>query len=145
MANIGVDEKIYKVRIIELEVTASSKQQALEFALNDINAVYEEGTLEVEIHEDGELTGNGEPEVVQFLFDTVPLEDFREHFNADFTDEDTLDTWIAKEEQDGKYHILASTDRMELISNVQVDDSGSRFEYFQVPNTKEGLVYIAIA
>lgn len=145
MANIGVDEKIYKVRIIEMEVTASSKKQAVEFALSDINATYEEGTLEVEIHEDGELIGNGEPEDVQFLFDTVPLEDFREHFNADFTIEDTLETWIAKEEQAGTYHILADTDRMRLISDIQADDSGSRFEYFQVPDAYEGLVYIAIA
>lgn len=145
MTNIGVDEKDYTVRIIELQVRASSKRQALEFALSDINAVYEEGTLEVVIKEDDVFLDTDEKEVAEFLFDTVPLEDLREHFSLDFTSEDTIDEWISKEEQAGRYHILVDTDKTELVNEVQADDSGSRFQYFQVPDTKEGLIFIAIA
>lgn len=145
MANFGVDEKDYTVKIIEIEVRATSKAQALEFALSDINAMQEEGTLDVEISEDGVLTAGREKS--RHLFDTVSFEDLNENYDFNLHEGADLDAFIRKEEQEGHYHILYSTDKEELIKQVQSEEMEleKRFNLYQVSDNPSNLVFFAIS
>lgn len=145
MGVFGTEEKEYTVQINPLKVRATSKKQALEFALRDILKTKEEGTLEVKIAEDSIAADAVEAESSAFLFNELSLEDFRDSYGLRITKEDTIEEWVLKEDLAGFFYILASTDKEELIAGLKKEDPSTGFDFFKVSDTKEGSIYVALS